>query len=92
MFDTNKQLSHKSWVDGGTHVTNFNSKELIRYGKAILIYEKENPNHGLVISAFAYGFNDTILLESHCSLHHIISEESPFDLSSYWRIFDSLKD
>lgn len=92
MFDTNKKLSHKSWTENGTHVTNFSSKELLRYGKAIEIYEKQKPKHGLIISAFAWGFNDTVHLENYCSLHHIITEESHFDLSDFWRIYDSLND
>lgn len=91
MFDTNKKLSHKSWTENGTHVTNFSSKELLRYGKAIKIYEKENPNHGLIISAFAWGFNNTINLENYCSLHDTKSDEH-ISLDSFWNIYDSLKD
>lgn len=91
MFDTNKNLFHKSWINNGTHVTNFSSKDLLRYGKAIEIYEQERPSHGLVISAFAWGFNNTVFLENHCSLHHTNKDEYSFGLSDFWQIYDSLK-
>jgi len=91
MLDTNKKLSHKSWTDGGTHVTNFSSKELLRYGKSIEIYEKKNPKHGLIISAFAWGFNNTVRLENCCSLHYTKSNKH-ISLDSFWNIYDSLAD
>lgn len=89
MLDTNKKLSHKSWTEGGTHVTNFSRKELIRYAKSIQLHEKENPNHGLIISAFAYKADNKTFIEDCCSLHDTKSDEH-ISLDSFWNIYDSL--
>lgn len=91
MFDTNKNLSHKSWINGGTHITNFSSNELMRYGKSIEIYEKNNPNHGLVISAFAYKADNKTHIEWCCSLHNT-DKNRDLGLDDFWKIYDSLKD
>jgi hypothetical protein len=89
MFDTNKKLSHKSWTVGGTHITNFSSNELGRYAKTFELYEKENPKHSLVISAFAYTNDDKTLIKDYCSLH-ITKSNKGFELDGFWKVYDSL--
>lgn len=82
MYDSNKEINHNSWTIGGTHITNFSARQLMKYAKTIEDYKKIRPEENLVISGFAYDM-DGIATTGH-SLHCIGNFG---DLSEFWEIF-----
>lgn len=92
-FDTNKKLNHNNWSSGGTHITNFDSSELLNYGRAIEEYNKTPNVNELTLSPFAYYFknHEIVQLVGSNSLHALkVSMDK--DLTKFWDIYDSLKE
>lgn len=88
MYDTNKDLIHKSTNEGGTHITNFDFKELLEYKKSTETYNKLMDYKELVISTFAY--DNTGRRLSDCYSLHKMGNMAP-GLDDFWKLHDTIR-
>jgi len=72
--------------DKVTLIENFSSHRLEKYEKAIELYSKIDPNHGLSISNITYDIHGRRYYGSY-SLH---IAKRPKDLYQFWDIYKSL--
>ena len=81
-------IDYRNWTEGGTMLTNFGAKDYPIFRKAMRKYHKKYNTKRLFVAKKAFYNMGQIELENHYSLHSI----KRGDLSSFWRIYDKIKE